>query len=130
MDHENEESVQTEYIIRIKNHLNTQWENWFDGMTIIHSGEGETILKGYVIDQCALHGLLEKIRNLNLTLISVQKVELGEELVNCCPEVLRSLGIKKCHIFVFKDNHPAIAFWKRSGWEVRDDLIVMSRWIE
>lgn len=79
MDKENEETTQTKYIIRIKNHLNTHWEKWFEGMSITHSGEGETILTGYVIDQCALHGLLEKIRNLNLTLISVQKVKDDEE---------------------------------------------------
>ena len=69
----------TKYIIRVKNHLDSHWENWFDGMTITHTGDGETILSGYVVDQSALHGLLEKIRNLNLILISVQKVATDEE---------------------------------------------------
>ena len=67
------------YIIRVKNHLDSHWENWFDGMTITHTGDGETILSGYVVDQSALHSLLVKIRNLNLTLISVQKVDTDEE---------------------------------------------------
>ena len=69
----------TKYIIRVKNHLDLHWENWFDRMTITHTGNGETILSGYVVDQSALHGLLEKIRNLNLILISVQKVDTDEE---------------------------------------------------
>ena len=69
----------TKYIIRIKNHLDSHWENWFEGMTITHTGDGETILSGDVVDQCALHGLLVKIRNLNLALISVQKVDTDEE---------------------------------------------------
>ncbi len=69
----------TQYIIRIKEHLDApHWETWFGGMTITHSDNGETILSGYVVDQSALHGLLEKIRSLNLTLISVQRVCPGQ----------------------------------------------------
>ena len=79
MDNSNKEFKPTKYIIRIKNHLNTHWEKWFEGMSIAHTGDGETILSGYVVDQCALHGLLVKIRNLNLTLISVQKAGADEE---------------------------------------------------
>jgi hypothetical protein len=67
------------YIIRVKNHLDSHWEHWFEGMTITHSDDGVTILSGDVVDQSALHGLLQKIRNLNLTLISVQKVDTDEE---------------------------------------------------
>ncbi len=62
----------TRYKICIKNHLDFQWESWFDGMTITHTNDGVTILSGDVVDQSALFGLLEKIRNLNLKLISVQ----------------------------------------------------------
>lgn len=61
------------YVIRIQNHLDTHWENWFEGMTLKHTGDGQTILSGEVEDQSALLGLLEKIHNLNLTLISVRK---------------------------------------------------------
>ena len=76
----NEETQPAKYIIRVKNHLDSpHWETWFGGMTITTSESGETTLSGYVVDQCALHGLLEKIRNLNLILISVQKVDPGQE---------------------------------------------------
>ncbi len=69
----------TKYIIRVKNHLDSHWERWFDGMVITHAQGGETILSGEVVDQSVLYGLLEKIRNLNLVLISVQRVEPGKE---------------------------------------------------
>ncbi len=69
----------TTYIIRVKNHLDSHWENWFEGMSINHTEDGYTILSGAVADQSALHGLLVKIHNLNLTLLSVQKVDQDEE---------------------------------------------------
>lgn len=69
----------TIYRIRVKDHLDSHWEHWFDGMMITHTDDGQTLLSGAVVDQCALHGVLEKIRNLNLTLISVQKVDTDEE---------------------------------------------------
>ncbi len=76
MDNPNQETQSIHYVIRVKNHLESpHWETWFDGMTITNTKSGETILAGYVPDQCALHGLLEKIRNLNLTLISVQQID-------------------------------------------------------
>jgi hypothetical protein len=75
MDSEKKEYQPTKYIIRIKNHLDSHWEHWFDGMTITHTDEGVTILTGDVVDQSALYGLLEKINNLNLSLISFQKVD-------------------------------------------------------
>ena len=65
----------TQYIIRIKNHLDSHWERWFEGMTITHAEDGVTILSGEVVDQSALFGLLERIHNLNLFLISFQKVD-------------------------------------------------------
>ncbi len=62
------------YVIRIQNHLDTHWENWFEGMSFKRAGDGQTILSGELEDQSALLGLLEKIHNLNLTIISVRKV--------------------------------------------------------
>ena len=59
------------YQIKIKNHLGRQWTEWFDGMTITLTDDGNTILSGGVIDQAALHGVFKKIRNLGLTIISV-----------------------------------------------------------
>ncbi len=73
---ENGSTQAAEYIIRVKNHLDAPyWQTWFDGMTITHTEGGETVLSGSVVDQCALHGLLEKIRSLNLTLVSVLRVD-------------------------------------------------------
>jgi hypothetical protein len=59
------------YEIRIKGHLNDQWVDWFDGLTITLTDDGNTVLSGAIIDQSALHGTLKKIRDLGLTLISV-----------------------------------------------------------
>ena len=56
--------------IRIKSHLGTGWDTWFEGLTIRHQGKDETVLSG-TMDQAALHGTLAKIRDLGLTLLSV-----------------------------------------------------------
>jgi uncharacterized DUF497 family protein len=73
MDDTKREIKPKKYVIRIQNHLDTHWEQWFEGMTLKHTGDGQTILSGEVEDQSALLGLLEKIHNLNVTLISVRK---------------------------------------------------------
>jgi hypothetical protein len=65
------------YQIRIKGHLDSQSSDWFDGLTITLEEHGETLLTGLVIDQAALHGLLKKVRDLGLPLISVSPVEHG-----------------------------------------------------
>jgi len=63
------------YTIRLEGRLELRWSEWFDGMTIAHTDapKVETILSGYVRDQAALHGLLTKIRDLNLPLIAVER---------------------------------------------------------
>jgi len=66
------------YQIRIKGHLGSQWADWFEGMTIRLEENGDTLLTGPVIDQAALHGLLKKIRDLGLPLISVCPQERGQ----------------------------------------------------
>ena len=66
------------YIIEIKNHLDTHWRDWFDGLTITMTGDGNTILSGVIVDQAALHSVLKKIRDLGLTIISVNSQEKGE----------------------------------------------------
>ncbi len=63
------------YQIRIKGHLGSQWSDWFGGMTITPEEGGETLLTGLVVDQAALHGLLRKVRDLGLPLISVTRVK-------------------------------------------------------
>jgi hypothetical protein len=63
------------YEIRVKGHLGTRWAAWFDRLTITHSSDGTTVIHGPVADQAALHGLLQKIRDLGLPLISVNHVD-------------------------------------------------------
>jgi hypothetical protein len=63
------------YEIRIKGHLSSQWTDWFDGLTITQEEGGETLLTGPVTDQAALHGLLKKVRDLGLPLLSVNRVQ-------------------------------------------------------
>jgi hypothetical protein len=59
------------YQIRIKGHLGPEWSDWFDGLTIVVEDNGDTLLTGCVLDQAALHGLLKKVRDLGMTLLSV-----------------------------------------------------------
>ena len=63
------------YEIRIKGHLDAQWMTWFDGLTITLEENGETLLSGHVADQAALHGLLKKVRDLGMPLVSVVQVQ-------------------------------------------------------
>ena len=63
------------YEIRIKGHLADRWAEWFEGLTLTREDNGETLLSGPVVDQAALHGLLKKVRDLGLPLLSVMQVE-------------------------------------------------------
>jgi hypothetical protein len=63
------------YEIRIKGHLENRWANWFEGLTITALDNGETLLTGPVVDQAALHGLLSKVRDMGIPLLSVIRVE-------------------------------------------------------
>ncbi len=63
------------YQIRIKGHLGPRWTDWFGGMTITLEDNGDTLLTGPVVDQAALHGMLRRVRDLGLPLISVTRVE-------------------------------------------------------
>jgi hypothetical protein len=63
------------YEIRIKGHLGFQWTDWFEGLTIMLEDNGNTLLTGPVVDQAALHGLLKKVRDLGMPLVSVSPVE-------------------------------------------------------
>jgi hypothetical protein len=67
------------YQIRIKGHLSHQWTDWFEGLTITLEEDGDTLLTGPVVDQAALHGLLKKVRDLGMPLVSVGPVESGQE---------------------------------------------------
>lgn len=66
------------YQIRIKGHLGPQWTEWFEGLTITLEDKGNTLLTGPVLDQAALHGLLKKVRDLGVPLLSVMRVIPGQ----------------------------------------------------
>ena len=66
------------YEIRLKGHLDERWTDWFEGLTISLEDNGDTLLIGPVIDQAALHGLLKKVRDLGMPLVSVSPVEPGQ----------------------------------------------------
>jgi hypothetical protein len=70
------------YEIRVKGHLDQHWSGWFGGMTVSNEVNGDTVISGSVADQAALHSVLIKIYNLNLTLISVLRIE-----TNSRPEI-------------------------------------------
>jgi hypothetical protein len=74
----NDPSQPVVYQIRIKGHLSREWTDWFEGLTITLEENGDTLLTGSVIDQAALHGLLKKVRDLGMPLLSVCPLEPGQ----------------------------------------------------
>jgi hypothetical protein len=66
------------YEIRLKGHLDDRWAEWFEGLTITLEEDGDTLLTGPVLDQAALHGLLKKVRDLGMPLVSVSPLEHGQ----------------------------------------------------
>jgi hypothetical protein len=67
------------YRIRVEGQLGAGWSEWFAGMALRQTESGDTLLSGPVVDQAALHGLLARIRDLNLTLIAVERIESSEQ---------------------------------------------------
>lgn len=67
------------YRITIKGHLDNEWSDWFDGLNITLEDNGETVLTGPIVDQAALHGVLMKIRDLGLPLLSLTRIETEQE---------------------------------------------------
>src|SRR5437588_11623990 len=74
---ESEKARPTVYQIRIKGHLSCEWADCFEGLTLTALDNGETLLTGAVVDQAALYGLLRKVRDVGLPLLSVRPVEPG-----------------------------------------------------
>ena len=66
------------YEIRVKGRLEPRWANWFDGLTVRHASDGATVLSGPIADQAALHGLLQRVRDLGIPLLSVTQVEADQ----------------------------------------------------
>ncbi len=67
------------YEIRLKGHLDGMWIAWFEGLTVTREDNGETLLTGPVVDQAALHGLLRKVRDLGMPLLSVTCIRPGQD---------------------------------------------------
>jgi hypothetical protein len=65
------------YQIRIRGHLDSQWTEWFEGLSITLEENGDTLLSGPVVDQAALHGLLKKVRDMGMSLVSVCPIQPG-----------------------------------------------------
>jgi hypothetical protein len=72
----------TSYELRVGGHLDQHWSTWFDGFTLTHEDDGTSTLRGVVRDQSELHGLLGKVRDLGVTLISVTP---GNDAHSCGP---------------------------------------------
>jgi hypothetical protein len=66
------------YEIRLQGHLDTRWAAWFDGLNLSPERNGTTVLRGQVVDQAALHGLLARVRDLGLPLVSVTQIVIDQ----------------------------------------------------
>ncbi len=71
--------TQGTYQIKVRSHLDSHLSKWFDGWTLTHEKDGTTVLTGHAVDQAALHGVIIKIRNLNLPLLSVRYIDPDQE---------------------------------------------------
>jgi hypothetical protein len=69
-----------EYCIRVQGQLDSHWSVWFDGLRVEYTETGDTLLRGWLVDQAALHGVLRKIRDLHLTLLAVTRVDEPTDL--------------------------------------------------
>lgn len=76
------------YVVRIKGHLDSRWAAWFEGLTIRQEEHGVTLLTGPLLDQAALHGLMRKVRDLGLTLLSITPAEPEQAGAPAAPDEL------------------------------------------
>lgn len=82
------------YQIRIKGHLGNQWTDWFEGLTITLEDDGDTLFTGPVIDQAALYGLLKKVRDLGMPLVSVNRLEPCQKVASDTKSETYSKGVE------------------------------------
>ena len=66
------------YEIRLKGHLDSRWAAWFDGLSLTNDSDGTTVISGPVLDQAALHGLLQRVRDVGIPLVSVAQIDPDE----------------------------------------------------
>jgi|SRR6266699_1067972 hypothetical protein len=85
------------YQIRIQGQLGREWTDWFGGLTIRLTDNGETLLTGPLVDQAALHGLLRKVRDLGVPLLSVNRVKPSEAEASDVNETHHSRSKKRRH---------------------------------
>ena len=71
----NQSQASGQYEIRVQGHLAGRWATWFDGLTLTRENDGTTLIRGTAVDQAALHGLLQKVRDTGLQLVSVTQIE-------------------------------------------------------
>jgi NADPH:quinone reductase-like Zn-dependent oxidoreductase len=89
----------TVYQIRVEGHLGRQWTDWFGGLTITLEDNGYMLLTGPVVDQAALHGLLKKVRDLGMPLLSVNRVKPGQQMRQRSNSKLKQSYLKICQYF-------------------------------
>jgi hypothetical protein len=68
-----------QYEIRVKGHLDSRWAAWLDGLSLTRADDGTTVIRGPIVDQAALHGLLQKLRDIGVPLMAVTQLELEGE---------------------------------------------------
>jgi hypothetical protein len=73
------------YVIQVQGHMDLHWSEWLQGMTMTHAADGRTRLDGTLIDQAALHGVLSKLRDLCVPIVSVECVGAADTSVPCSP---------------------------------------------
>jgi hypothetical protein len=66
------------YEVRLAGHLDAHWTAWFDGLTVNRGSDGTTVISGLISDQAALHGLLQRVRDLGLPIVSVIRIDGGQ----------------------------------------------------
>jgi hypothetical protein len=64
-----------QYEVRLKGHLDPRWSAWFDGLMLTEDSDGTTVIHGSLVDQAALHGVLQKVRDMGLPLLSVMRID-------------------------------------------------------